>query len=345
MQKVVFLILILASLSSCLPDPPEIPRFNSGIFVSNEGPFLSGTGSVSFIDRTDGSVTNDAFFEVNDGESLGNIVQSLARTSDDLVVVVNNADKLVFANIDDMTKSGEVTGLQQPRYAILIDAETLAVSEWGERGGDGIGRISFIDVASREIESQVAIGRGPEKMIIQDGKLYVCNSGGFGQDSTVSILDIDTRSLDSTIVVGPNPQSMVPDAFGAIYVLCSGVPDFTDPAANIPGALVRWDDSGVEEVLELPTGASDITTDNLRSRAYFLNRDGLQEHVYGSTTSQTIRTGSYYECVIDPLTGNILLADPGDFISRGGVLIVDRASGETIDEFQVGVIPGGFLAR
>ncbi len=345
MRIAILCILLLSGLTSCLPDTPEVSGFGAGIFVSNEGPFLSGTGSVSFISRSDGSVTNDAFFEANDGASLGNIVQSMTRTSDELIIVVNNADKVVFTDIRDLTMTGEVTGLQQPRYAIVVDEETIAVSEWGERGGSGAGTVSFIDIDSRELQDQVEIGQGPEKMIIQDGKLYVCNSGGFGQDSTISVLDIATRTLDTSIIVGPNPQSLVPDAFGALYVICGGVFDFTDPAANVAGALVRVGDGETEEVLELPTGASDITTDNLRSRAYFLTSAGLQEHVYGSSTAETIRDGSYYECAFDIITGNILLADAGDFLNRGGVLVVDRESGESLVEYEVGVIPGGFVLK
>ncbi len=338
-------LLILSGLTSCNPENPEMNGFGAGIFVSNEGPFVSGTGSISFISRGEDGVTNDAYSIANDGESLGNIVQGLARTSDQLIAVVNNADKIVFTDILDLTKIGEITGLQQPRYALVLDEETLAVSEWGERGGSGAGRVSFIDIDSREVRDQVTVGQGPEKMIARDGMLYVCNSGGFGRDSTVSVIDIEAREMETSLVVGPNPQSVVTDASGRLYVICGGVFDFMDPAANIPGALVRVRAGEVEQVTELPTGASDIITDNLRSRAYFLTGDGLQEHIYGSSTAETIKTGSYYECAYDVITGDVLLADAGDFVNRGRVLAVDRESGETMAEYEVGIIPGGFVLK
>ena len=68
-----------------------------------------------------------------------------------------------------------------------------------------------IDTASLQVEALAQVGRNPEDLCVQDGKLYVSNSGGLdwegiGVDRTVSVVDLAAFTETKQIEVGPNPE-------------------------------------------------------------------------------------------------------------------------------------------
>ena len=86
MNKNNFLIIILSAglLISCQNDSinPNIPigLYDNGYFVTNEGNFGTGNGSVSFIDES-GLVSNNVFEQTN-SFSLGDVVQYMQIIND-----------------------------------------------------------------------------------------------------------------------------------------------------------------------------------------------------------------------------------------------------------------------
>ena len=93
---------LLISFSACQKDEPlppeELPTYEDGIFITNEGPFQNGSGSISFYSRKTGEISNDIYQNANRGVQLGNIVQSMAIHNDLAYVVVNNANKIIVAD-------------------------------------------------------------------------------------------------------------------------------------------------------------------------------------------------------------------------------------------------------
>ena len=188
LKKIFFLFLIsgvLFGLSSCKDeDPIEPSTFEDGIFVTNEGPFQNGTGTISFYSRKTGTITNNIFQEANDGEELGNIVQSMTIHNDLAYIVVNNANKIVIANATNFEKVGEITNLELPRYFLPVNEDKAFVSQWGADGTTG--SVKVIDLTTNKISNTIDVRPGPESMIKIDGFVYVTNSGGFTADSVVT---------------------------------------------------------------------------------------------------------------------------------------------------------------
>ena len=193
MNKINFLIIILSAglLMSCQNDSinPNIPigLYDNGYFVTNEGNFGTGNGSVSFIDES-GLVSNNVFEQTN-SFSLGDVVQSMQIINDNAYIVVNNSSKIEVANIDSMTYIATINGLTSPRYILQVSQEKAYVSDWG------IGGLHVIDLNTNSTISTINTGQGPEKMLLKGNKAYVCNVGGFGLDNTVSVIDIDNDCL------------------------------------------------------------------------------------------------------------------------------------------------------
>ena len=54
----------------------------------------------------------------------------------------------------------------------------------------------------------VAVGKNPEGIIEEDGKLYLVNSG-FGYDNRLSIIDINTFDKAENIEIFQNPEKIL----------------------------------------------------------------------------------------------------------------------------------------
>ncbi|MDP1746231.1 MAG: hypothetical protein Q8L90_11675, partial [Bacteroidota bacterium] len=113
--------------TSCKKDDPETPAptpvgvtYDNGVFISNEGPYGSGTGTISFYSRSTSGVTND-IFEVKNSYPLGNVVQSMEIFNGKGYIVVNNAGKVEIVDGSTFTSNGAISGLTNPRNFLGID--------------------------------------------------------------------------------------------------------------------------------------------------------------------------------------------------------------------------------
>ena len=84
-----------------------------------------------------------------------------------------------------------------------------------------------IDTASLQVEALAEVGRNPEDLCVQDGKLYVSNSGGLdwegiGVDRTVSVVDLDAFREVKQIEVGPNPGKILAGQAHTVWVATYG---------------------------------------------------------------------------------------------------------------------------
>jgi len=202
--------------------------YSSGVFITNEGPFQTGSGTVSFFDRNSGLVENGIFELVND-RLLGNVVQSAETHNGRVFIIVNNANKMEVVQSGTFESVGSVENLSLARYFLGIDEKKGYVSSWGETGIDG--KVAVIDLNTLSVSKTIPVGSGAEEMAISQEKLYVCNSGGFGSDSTLTIIDVVSDEVIGSIEVGDNPNSIEKDGEGFLWVACSGKkfynPDFS----------------------------------------------------------------------------------------------------------------------
>ncbi|MCC6599095.1 MAG: hypothetical protein IT223_00300, partial [Crocinitomicaceae bacterium] len=74
------------------PTPSPVGGYLSGIYVANEGNFLSNNASVTFI-SDNGTVMEDPYFDVN-GVSLGDVLLQFLPLDGKGYAVVNNSQKV-----------------------------------------------------------------------------------------------------------------------------------------------------------------------------------------------------------------------------------------------------------
>jgi DNA-binding beta-propeller fold protein YncE len=330
-------------------EKPE-SAYASGVFINCEGPFSSGSGTISYYNRVD-STRGDIFSTANSGAAIGNILQSYTAFLGVGYLLVNNANKMVTVNPKTfVTTATYDTGFILPRYALGVDASRLYVSTWGKNGVDG--SIRLFDLSAKKISRIIPTGKGTNKMILSNGKIWAVNDGGFGNDSTVVIINTAADTVvEKTIKVGAAPKDIVADNNGNIWVLCGGY-DFSTARDKKASKLIQIRNETIVATFEnLPSAASSLVMDNAKSTLYFLagnkvySKDPLNFNTAAPSVYLENTAFSYlYGLGVDPKTGYLYVADAKDFTKSGEVFVYDLATKtlKSVLKSGVGIAPNGF---
>ncbi|MFQ5709760.1 MAG: FlgD immunoglobulin-like domain containing protein [bacterium] len=205
--------------------------------------------------------------------------------------------------------------------------------------------VTVVDLATGDSLNSIAVGQGPEGILVVNNTAYVANTGGFPdyKPSTVSVIDIQTDSVTKTLQVATNPQDLALAPDGKIHVVCTG--NFAD----IEGKVTVIDPFGasdftpaVVDTVEIGGTPGDIvvTSDGLAFLADFGDGANGFLYSYDATTRQVFHDAS------DPLrVGNgamTLLFDDrrGDLyvnnFSDDAVQLLDARDGSVLNTFGFG---------
>ena len=345
-MKIKLLVLILAALASCSDDKiieKEAGAYANGYFITNEGPFQNGSGSITFV-GDDGIVSQNVYKTVN-GEDLGNIVNSMYVFDKRGFIVVNNSSRIVVVDRETMEKIAVIqgNGIDNPRH-FIVSRGMGYISNWGDPFDAGDDFISVVDLSTYGILKTIPVGEGPERMLSTPEGLYVALQGGFGFNRQVALIDTEVNEVKQSIEVGEVPNSLVRDGSGNVWVLCGGVPAWT--GAETSGSLVRIG----------PGGSNAVALDFEETQhPGLLNFDGgrlfylLDGKVYamspssGELPSQSLAglDGFYYAMTVR--NGDLYGTDAGDFASEGSAKVYSVASGALLATIPTGIIPGSVV--
>ena len=352
-KQIIYLssIALAISITSCKKDNPEsptsssiAPSYNNGVFIINQGPFQTGTGTVSFYSRSSSTVSNDIFQSKN-SYPLGNVVQSMAIYNSRGYIVVNNAGKVEVVDENSFASNGEITGLTNPRYFLGINNSKGYISQWNSTGA---GSIKVINLTTNTITANIPTGFGAENMLKLGNAVYVACSGGFGNDSVLTVIDATADTVVKNINVGANPNCIQSDANGKIWVLCAGQYNSTYSSLVKTGSLYRINPT--TNTVELSLSFSSTTSqpanlviNNTQTMLYYTYNGGVYSQDITSTSLNMVtKIGrSFFSLGIDPTNNYIYAADAGNNISNGKVVRYNP-TGIVVDSFSVGVIPGNF---
>jgi YVTN family beta-propeller protein len=344
LRKVVMIVLAITVIASCKKDEPTPVAidglYEDGYFVTNEGNFGTGNGSISFI-SDEGIVTNDVFASVN-SFALGDVVQSISIIGDNAYVLVNGSAKIEVASVDSMNSIATIDAVS-PRYMAKVSDTKAYVTDWGING------VQVVDLTTSTISSTITCGTGPEGIVVSNGFAYVCNVGGWGLDNTVTVINTATDAVENTLTVGDNPNSAVVDANGDVWVLTGGYTEY-DAAWNVisetPGNLVQISNNSILSTYEFVVGnhPEDLVINDAGNTLYY--SDGSwSKAVYAFDISATelsstaLINKSFYG--LGSANGYIYGTDAVDF-SQQGWSFRCSTDGSVKDSVQVGVIPGGY---
>jgi len=351
MKKLGILALAVISITSCqkesfTPTASE-GNYKNGYFVTNEGNFGTGNGSISFISN-EGDVENDVFSQINSFQ-LGDVVQSMSIINEKAYIVVNGSAKIEVASDDSLHYITTINGFSGPRNMLQVSTNKAYVTDWFSN------KVQVINLDNNEIISSIDCGQGPESLCINDNLVYVCNIGGYSVDSTISIIDVDSDMLINTLTVGDKPSGVVIDINNDIWVLSSGATYF-DANWNIEsetqGKLVKISNGDIVSSFsfELGNHPKGLMINESRDILYFSNGNIMEvcnqcDAIYSFNINDTelpstpIINRSFYKTAID--NNYIYGSDAVDYIQNGWSYQYNQI-GILIDSMRVGIIPGGY---
>lgn len=343
MKKLLYLTFTTLLFISCSDDDDSQPQlipaaYEKGIFVTNEGPFGTGSGTITFISEDYSTVEQNIFKTVN-GKDLGNIVQSMGFQDENAYIVVNNSQKIevvnryTFESVDSIT-----TGINNPRYFLGADNTKGYVTNWGDPNDNTDDFVAVVDLRTNEVSTTISVSFGPERMVAYGGKVYVAHQGGYGQNNLITV--ISGNAVETTITVGDVPNSMVVSG-NSLFVLCGGNPSYT--GNETAGTLVKIDllNGQVSNTYNLTT-TQHPTSLTIDGTNLYYSLDGKIYKVNSTSVSlpgNEIASGFFY--ALEANNGKLYATDAGDYASKGTMKVFDLSTNMEIQEFQTGIVPGG----
>lgn len=327
----------------CVPPPTEREPY---VLTVCEGSLGNGNSSLSaFPASYDGDVREDIYREIN-GQSLGDIFQSMTLIGDRYFLCINNSDRIIVLNKNTLKREGVII-VSKPRYILPISNDRAYVSTLFSK------KIYIINPGSLQVLDSVTLPHNnPEGMLLQDGSAYVCAWDTASQ--VIYKLNTATNQVAQTIpIAGRAPQEVVVDKQGMLWVLSGNV------SSGKTAAFTRINPANGQTVASytFPAGADPIRPvfNAAKDTLYFLEVNYNGGTQYNGVFRMPITATSlpvtpfvaaqqyqyFWALGIDPKTNLIYIGDPKGFIQRGSVLVYNPA-GEKQREVKVGVGPGHF---
>ena len=336
---------LAVSLNGCVKDPVsalrEVPVPSArGVYVVNQGNFGRANSSLSYYDLVSFHVYNDVFTAVN-GKNLGDVAQTMSIRGSSGYVVVNNSQKIEIIDLATNLSTGTIStgpGSSPGQMAFVNDTLALVTDLYANA-------LLVVNVAGRRVTGAVPVGANPAGIAIAGGKAYISNSG-FGSGRTVSVVSLQSLSVLRTLTVGDYPGGVEVTPSGAVYVVCAGSYDFTNPANDTPARIMVIDTS------------SDTVTDSIFIGGHATDIGiGIDGIGYVPSTTEVLRVdtrvhrvtgvfkeGAYFAVGVEAASGDVYLADPKNYIQPGTVSVF-APNGQLRTQFDVGLIPGAFAFK
>lgn len=333
--------------SQPINDDLPLGAYDNGVLILNEGNFGQDNSTISFLSNDFADFQASAFATVNPTKILGNTGQDIGFYDDFAFIVVNASNKIEIVNRYTLEYVATIdTGLDNPRYIAFANGKGY-VTNWGDASVTTDDYVAIINASNYTISGTIPVVEGPERIIENNGKLYVAHKGGYGYGNTVSVINSTSNSVTNSIVLGADVPNSLQIENGNLYVICSGKPAWT--MDETLGKFVK-----INLATETVTSSIDFSSGNHPSNlviegsdVYFtvdldifkmnLTATALPTSALFSTTSQGVY-GVYSFAIAND---KIFVGDALDYSANGKVYIYSL-TGNLEKELTVGVTPTGF---
>lgn len=298
------------------------------MYILSEGLFNLNNSSLGRYVFGSGQLTYDYFRNCN-RRGLGDTANDMEIYDGKLYVVVNVSSVIEIIDLQtgqsvrQLSLVDEKGSSRQPRAIAFYEDHAYVCSFDGT--------VTRIHTGSLEIDGEIRAGRNPEDLCVQDGKLYVTNSGGLdsegiGVDRTVSIIDLATFREIKRLEVGPNPGPVLPGPDHSVWLVTRG-----EQIEEGNYQLVKIDSRQDEVTARYNEPVMDFAIDyNL---AYLYNFDYRTQQsgfkVFNLTTGKVIRETFIsdgtrierpYSIQVNPYSSNIYITEAYNYQLEGDLL-------------------------
>lgn len=329
-------------------DETPVP-YDEGVYVLCEGSYGAGNASLWFYDRDTKEVKADVFGQANDAK-LGDVGQSMLLHNGDLLVVVNNSGVVYSLDAATGVVKGMIENLLSPRFVAIAPSGTKGyISQMYTN------KVVVFDPRTMTVTGELELEgvADSEQMVIWGGKLFVA---AWSNGHKIVVVDTETDTQVDLFEVGVQPYSMVLDKDGYIWVVCDGGNEWSSlPEGVTMEAPSLWKISAeTHEATKLHTFTpggyfrSRLAIDGQGDTLYFIYDAvwavDVASGVLPSEPLIAVEGWGQYGLDVDPINGDIYIADAKDYVSNGAVLRYND-KGEKVDEFEVGLLPSKFVFR
>ena len=331
------------------PNPDESPLpygGEGGVFILCEGAYGAGNASLWFYNPESGEVVADVFGEANDA-LLGDVGQSLYMYNGLLFVVVNNSG--VVWVLDRLSGKVEASfeNLTSPRFVAIDNSGTKGyISQLNTNQLITFDPRTLTQTGSITLEGVTS----SEQMAVVGDKLFIAS---WSKDNKITVLDTTTDKQITTFEVGVQPYSMEVDKNNTLWIVCDGGNEFTPlPEGMTMEAPSLWkintenyEATKTHTFNEGGSFRSRLAINGSGDTLYFIyDAVWAIDIVNGTLPSEpliTIEGWGQYGLDVDPVSGDIYIADAKDYISNGEVARYG-ADGVLKTSFEVGLLPSKF---
>ncbi len=307
----------------------------SDVLIVNEGPFMTGSGTVSLYKPSNQTISNNVYFQANAGNNLGNIAQSITQIDNKAYIVINNASKIEIADINNFTSLGTITGFNSPRYMLPINTNKAYVTDLYSNS------IQIVDLNSNSISGSIPLSGWTEELLLHNDTVYACDV----TNNNLLLLNPNTNTLVDSVKLGVQPLDIVKDQNNKLWIMCNGGINEANPK------LIRFNPTNrtIEHTFVFPSIAE--SPGNLKINAtgdqlYFINSNVYKMNISSNSLPTlpliTNNNNIYYGLGIDPTNEEVYVSDAIDYV-QNGVIFRYTPSGALIDQFTAGIIPRDFL--
>jgi hypothetical protein len=336
------ILLLTSLLASCDKDSAiEAGKYDTGVFVLNQGKFPDGNSAVTYI--KDASSVPDIFSLENANATLGNVAQGMTFNNGKAYISINNVATVTIADAATFKKIVDIKNISLPRYFANFGDKVL-LSTWGKTGSDG--SIISIDKTSATT-TVITTSRSPEKMLVDGNTLHVCMGNGYDVDSLLRSYDLRTNTLLKEYKIGKGPNSLVLDKNNALWVLCEGYFDWVKNVAY-KSSLYKISNNTAVKVADFPSGSTDLNINGAKDKLFYANGKEIFSFDIAATSPMKLNVplsvATIYGLTLDQKNNVLYASNPKDFASQGEVVKIDLST-LNIKSFPASVVPAQIVIR
>lgn len=349
LNRMMFLAFVaIVGFTACENSEQPKGAYQAGVIVINEGNFTDADGSLSYFNTTTKEVETNIFSKVNNEAILGDVVQSVTVHGDIAYVIVNNSNKVEVVNAHTMESITSFESMM-PRYMAIANGKGY-LTEWDADfvNFTNDSKVLIVDLNTHTVTGSIKTGSGAEQIVFANGNLYVSDSW----DNTITVINPVTDMVVTTITTDfYGISGLAVDDSQNIWGIYSGSYDWTTYEPNNDGAIVNINttDNSIASVTSVGRNISskiamNSTKDELLyiagTRVYSFNTTSL----VSSELLNEAAAISFYGIGVDATSNTIYVGDSKGFQGNGTIFRYN-VDGTSIDSFEVGRGPNGFIFK
>ncbi len=302
-------------------------KYDDGVFISNEGNFMSSNGTISYITNDLSSIYNQIFKNANNGQSLGDVVQSIAFDGDLAFVVVNNSNVIEVVNKETFVKIHSITeNMSSPRYAVVENEKIFVTHMYANK-------VTVYNLSDFSYINTIDLSFQPEFLVKNNGKIYV-SSNFYADTNAIAIIDASSNTLINTLALDLSINGLT-QGDDVVYALGSSSTGSKIYKIDLNGILTS-NEINVTNARYLEFDSNNLYfTSNLKIYKTSPTIQNIQELFSVSDNSWSSLYG------FEVFDGKVFTSDAKGF-TEDGVVTIYSENGTVLKTFRAGLGPNGF---